>query len=469
MLPPARAGSTSDQDDPAGLIRAEVVGAGALLVAMLAALAWANLGPAGAYAAFWDRPLAGALGSWTGTAGAASAEVRQWLGLGTARAVVNTALLAVFFLAVGLEVGRERREGSLSDTRQALLPVAAALGGMAGAALTYVVAVTAAGGGSLGRHGWGVPMATDVAFTLAAIALIGRRVPPAVRVFVLALAVADDIASVVVLAVVSANRPRPVPLLVAIAVLVVTGTVLRRRMVDRCWPYVAVLVAVWVLLARAGVEPPLAGAFVGMLVPCGAALPRGAPIRRPSPNARLERVALPLSTWLALPLFALANTGIVLRADLVGQPTARAVAVGIVAARVVGKPVGITVVTALVVRMGLGRLPEGARWTHIVGIGALCGMGFTVPVLFAEAAYRTHMLLADSAELGLLVGTVIAGTLGVVLLARAGRERQGGPGARRRCWRCRPGLGDHKQLPSRAQSLAPRTATADGEGPCALH
>lgn len=423
--PPPEPDMGADRDDPAGVIRAEVVGAAALVVAMAAALVWANLAPTGAYAAFWGRPLAAEVGSWIGTAGSVLASLRQWIGLTTARDMVNSALLTVFFLAVGLEVGRERREGSLADTRRALLPVAAALGGMAGAALTYVVVVTAAGGGGLGRHGWGVPMATDIAFTLAAIALIGRRVPATVRVFVLALAVADDIASVVVLAVVSSNRPQPVPLVLAVGALVAVGTVLRRRVTDRCWPYVVALVAVWVLLARAGVEPPLAGAFVGMLVPCGACLHPRTRQPRPSPSARLERVALPLSTWVALPLFALANTGILLRSELVAASTPRSVLIGVVVARIVGKLVGITAVTALVVRLGLGRLPGGARWVHIAGVGALCGMGFTVPVLFAESAYRTHPILTESAELGLLVGTVISGALGVVLLARAGRADTG--------------------------------------------
>src|SRR6185437_12575348 len=243
-----------------------------LTVMVVVALVWANLGSS--YGRFWATP------AHLGVLPADQfATVRDW---------VDNGLMTVFFLAVGLEVGRERAVGSLREARNAIIPVVAALGGMAGAALAYLAAAAAAGGAGAGGggaalKGWGVPMATDVAFTLGALALLGRRVPPTLRVFVLALAVADDVASVVVLAVVWAAHGH-VRLwgLVAAAAWFAVVVVASRRIRRTWWPYLVAVVVGWALLAWGGVEPTLAGAFVGMVVPCVAASARtGRPDRTP--------------------------------------------------------------------------------------------------------------------------------------------------------------------------------------------
>jgi NhaA family Na+:H+ antiporter len=401
------------------LARTEAVGGILLTVMVGVALLWANLPAYSSYDAVWQ-----AAAHWRLLPADQFGTVRDW---------VDNGLMTVFFLAVGLEVGRERVHGSLRSVRNALLPVAAALGGMAGAAVAYLVTVTATAGGPAAARGWGVPMATDVAFTLGAMALLGRRVPPALRVFVLALAVADDVGSVVVLAVVSASRVHVRPWVLAAAVVWFAVVALASRRVRTAWwPYVVAAFVEWVLLAWGGVEPTLAGAFVGMVVPC-AVLPataRPSPVDRSpvdrSPSAVLERVLNPVSILLVLPLFALANTGVDLGAPGLTSGAAGSVVVGILVARLVGKMAGITVATAIVVRCRVVELPEGVRWSQLAGAAAMCGMGFTVPLLFATSAFAGHPPLVAAAQIGLLVGTAVAFVVGGAILFAASRQRAAG-------------------------------------------
>ena len=281
---------------------------------------------------------------------------------------------------------------------------------MVGAAVAYLVTVAATGGGPAAARGWGVPMATDVAFTLGAMALLGRRVPPALRVFVLALAVADDVGSVIVLAVISASHVHVRPWVLAAAV--VWFAVVRSPAAEygpRGGRTSSRALVEWALLAWGGVEPTLAGAFVGMIVPC-AALPATA--RRPatkasdrapsstdrSPSAVLERVLNPVSILFILPLFALANTGVDLGTPGLTSGAGGSVVVGVLVARLVGKMGGITVATAIIVRCRAVKLPEGDRWSQLAGAAAMCGMGFTVPLLFATSAFAGHPPLVAAAR-----------------------------------------------------------------------
>jgi NhaA family Na+:H+ antiporter len=337
------------------------------------------------------------------------------------RGVVNNGLMSIFFLGVGLEVGREYGSGPLESIRRAILPVAAALGGMVGAAVVYV-AVTTATGGPI--DGWGVPMATDVAFTLGAIAVLGARVPPPLRIFVLTLAVADDVASVVVLSFQSSSDVNRTAL--ALAIFVIAATLLLRRVTGRSlWPYSVVLIIEWWLFARAGIEPALAGVLVGVLAPVGN---RAAPSQRAAPSERMEVWAVPLSTYIVLPLFALANMGVSLAPPILPTHDARSVAVGIVAARIVGKAGGIALASWVVVRLG-GRLPSGIGWRQLSGAALLCGIGVTVPLLFASSAFRGRPLLLDAARVSLLGASVLAVSMGWLVFARwRRRSRQPAPG-----------------------------------------
>lgn len=364
----------------------EVAGGALLAMAGVAALVWANVPGRGSYPAVWERGLSLVPG--------AAAQV------GTPRGLVNGGLMAVFFLVVGLELGRERRDGALADRRAAALPVVGAVGGMVGAALVYLAWNT----GQPGVRGWGIPLATDIAVALAALAVLGRRVPAGVRAWLLALAVADDLGSVAVLAVTGASALHPLALVGAGTVLAVLVVVRVRWQGDRAWPALVGSLPLWFLLAAGGVEPALAGVAAGALVPAAAA-------------GRVERVAVPLSTFVVLPVFGLANAGLTLSARVLAPAGAGGVFAGVATARVAGKVLGISGASLLAVRLGGARLPTGVRWRHLVGGSAVAGIGFTVPVLVATSVYRDQPSLVGAAELGLVAGSAVAFVLGASLFA----------------------------------------------------
>jgi NhaA family Na+:H+ antiporter len=337
----------------------------------------------------------------------------------TVRDWVNGGLMAVFFLVVGLEIGRERRHGELADPRTAMVPIAGALGGMVGAGLVYA----AVAHGGPGSSGWGIPMATDIAFALGALALLGRRVPPGLRVVLLTLAVADDIGSIVVLAGFYSSRTYLPAVAAAIGVVAVL-VVLRRT--TRVSTAVALGggVVLWLLLAAGGVEPALAGVVAGLTVPGtravgGRARGPGSPVVV-DPAARLEAGVAPWSAFVVLPVFAVANAGITFHAGILAPPGATAVFVGVGLARVLGKLGGITLACLLVVRLGLGRLPGGVRWHHLAGGAAVAGIGFTVPLLIAELAFASDPPLVTAAELGLFAGSALAFAVGAAVLVWSG-------------------------------------------------
>jgi NhaA family Na+:H+ antiporter len=375
----------------------DIAGSWVLVLAVGVALLWANSPWGSTYATVWDHPV-----HIGGSTFADFTTVQAW---------VNGGLMAVFFFVVGLEIGREHRTGELGHLRTAVVPVVGAAGGMAGAGLVYALI----NHGGSGSPGWGIPMATDIAFALGALALLGRRVPPGLRLLLLTLAVADDVGSVLVLAVFYSSRTRPSAL---IGALVVTAAMVMSRRWPRAgvWPVLAGGVAVWVLLAAGGVEPALAGVVVGVLVPSTR------PGRDRSPAEHLERRVAPVSAFAVLPLFALANAGIVFHRGMLTPSGATAVFLGIAVARVVGKLVGITLACYVVVRLGLGRLPEGVLWSHVAGGAAVAGIGFTVPLLIAEQAFATDPPLVAASELGLLVGSAVAFGVGALLLMAVRRR-----------------------------------------------
>jgi Na+:H+ antiporter, NhaA family len=372
--------------------RTEMAGGVALVIALLAALTWANADPH-SYAAVWSHMTTH------------SSELIPSI-LHTVAGDIDSGLMTIFFLAIGLEVGREVAEGSLRDRRNALLPVVAALGGMAGAAAVYAItaAVIHPRAGIAG--GWGIPMATDVAFTLGAISLLGKRVPRPLRTFVLALAVADDIASVIVLAIVASHRIGVLWLVGAAAVVAVL-VVVRRWVRHQWWPYVLFGLVVWYLFVRGGIAPTMAGALVGLLVPVAGGARAG---------RTLEGPVHALSSYVVLPLFVLANAGVTLTGLVWHSPAATSVVSSVLAARTVGKMLGITVAVVLLVRFGVCSLPERTTWRHLFGVSLLCGMGITVPLLFAHAVFAHSPVLYSGAQVGLLLGTIGAAVLGAAVL-----------------------------------------------------
>ncbi|HEX4532303.1 MAG TPA: Na+/H+ antiporter NhaA [Acidimicrobiia bacterium] len=358
-----------------------------LLLGAAAALIWANADTAG-YASWWGRTLTLGSGDF-----AITETLVHW---------VNDALMTIFFFVVGLEIKRELVTGELRDTRRAALPAVAAIGGMVVPALIYVLLNL----GGAGLDGWAIPMATDIAFAVGVLAILGARVPSSLKLFLLTLAIVDDIGAILVIALFYSSGVEPLWLLGGIAVVGLVS-VMSRLGVDRPLAYVIPGALLWLCLYEAGIEPTLAGVVLGLLTP---ALPRrGRPVLE-----RLESGLHPVSSFVIVPVFALANAGVVLTGDAIDHALASRVTVGIVAGLVVGKFVGISGATLLAVRLRIGRLPDDLGLAHLFGVATLGGIGFTVSLFITDLAFRGQVI--DDAKIGVLAASALAAVIGVVVL-----------------------------------------------------
>jgi NhaA family Na+:H+ antiporter len=376
--------------------RSERSAAVALLACTAVALALAN-SPAGpAVHAFWDRSVAGL-------------RLVEW---------INDAGMAVFFLLVGLELRRELVNGELSDRRQALLPIVAALGGvLAPAAIHFAL-----NRGTPAQAGAGIPMATDIAFALGVLALLGNRVPAALKVFLSALAVIDDLAAMAVIALGYAQGLQPAWLGAALAVLALLFLLRRGLRVQALWPYLLGGALLWVCVLRSGVHPTLAGVALAFAMPFSA---RADDAR--SPAHRLEHALHRPVAFLVLPLFALANTGIALgTAGLAGLFDANGLGIGL--GLVLGKPLGIVLACALAVGAGACRLPADLRWRHLLGAGLLGGIGFTMSIFIANLAFAGAPARVDASKAAVLLASLLSALLGYAWLRLAETKRPPGGG-----------------------------------------
>ncbi|MGH9155372.1 MAG: Na+/H+ antiporter NhaA [Acidimicrobiales bacterium] len=368
----------------------EASGGLVLLAAALVALVWANSPWRPSYTALWRTDLAIGLGRF-----ALAADLKHW---------VNDGLMTLFFFVVGLEIKRELVNGDLRDRRAAALPVIAAAGGMAVPAALFLLFTVGHGG----AEGWAIPMATDIAFAIGVVVLLGPRVPASLKLFLLTLAIVDDIGAIVVIAVFYATDVQP--LFLAVAVMLLAGMVaLRRAGVAWLAPYVALGIGVWMATRASGVHATIAGVVLGLLAPT-----------RPL-GERLEQQLHPWTSFLVVPLFALANAGVAISVDSLDAPGTFDVAAGVMLGLVVGKIVGITGASWLAVRSGLGRLPEGSTWLMLGGVAAIAGIGFTVSLFVAELAYDSGPL-RDAAKIGVLGASLVAAILGALILRRACRR-----------------------------------------------
>ena len=328
-------------------------------------------------------------------------------------AVVNDGFMALFFFVVGLEIKREVVTGELRDPRAVGLPVVAALGGMLVPAAIY----GAFNAGGPGSAGWGIPMATDIAFALGVAVLLGDRVPGSLRVFLLTLAIADDIGAILVIAVFYSGGLSWSWLALAVGGLALTAG-LRRLGVWYVTAYVVVGVAVWFAMHESGVHATIAGVALGLMTP--ARPRRGEPV----PVAeRLESSLHPWTSFGVVPVFALANAGVPVGAGALGDALTSPVGLGIVGGLVAGKTLGITLGARVAVRFGLGRLPEGVSWRQLVPVAALAGIGFTVSLFISGLAFDDASL-RESATLAILVASVLAAVLGSALATAAARPRR---------------------------------------------
>jgi NhaA family Na+:H+ antiporter len=387
-------------------LRTEAAGGVVLLCATVLALAWANSPLAAAYGSLWATELRISVGPFE-----VSEDLRHW---------VNDALMAIFFFVVGLEIKRELVTGELNEIRKAMLPALAAVGGMVVPALVYL---SLNEGGEAAR-GWGIPMATDIAFSVGLLALLSNRVPPGLKVFLLSLAIVDDVGVIIAIALFYSGGVSSGWLLAAAAlVAVILG--LRRLRVLWIPAYVLLGTALWYVTFRSGVHATLAGVVLGLITPARAPDPRAGAEEAVSAAERLEDLLHPWASYVVIPVFALANAGLELSLEGVGGALASTVGLGVVGGLVLGKTVGIAGASWLAVKLGLGRLPEGVRWAHLVGGAAVAGMGFTVSLFIIDLAFENPSVVAD-AKTGVFVGSAIAGSVGALALravpARYGRS-----------------------------------------------
>jgi NhaA family Na+:H+ antiporter len=370
-----------------------------LIAATAVALGWANSPWSASYHGLWHTELAVALGDWR-----FARPLEFW---------VNDGAMTLFFFVVGLEIRHDLHDGELRELRRAALPGVAAIGGMLAPAAIYLAFNT----GRAGAAGWGVPMATDIAFAVGVLALLGDRVAPALRVLLLALAVIDDIGAILVIAVFYAAGVSLGGLalaaggVAAVAALQVTG--MRSPAL-----YVIPSLVIWSGLYAAGIHPTLAGVIVGLLTPVRP-WPRGDDDREPvSPAAHLQHALHRWVAFVVMPVFALANAGIALGgASFTGD--AAFVFVGIVAGLALGKPIGVVLACRLALRAGIAVRPTGVAAGGLAVVGVVAGIGFTMALFIAPLAFPPGALL-DTAKLAILVGSFVAAAAGLFLGAKAG-------------------------------------------------
>jgi Na+:H+ antiporter, NhaA family len=410
-------------------LHVEAVSGVVLLIAAAAAMLWANSAAGHSYAALWHTPVAFGFGDLV-----FSEPLEFW---------VNDGLMTIFFLVVGLEIRREMHEGALADRRAATLPIAAALGGIAVPALIYL---------AIARDpqlhlGWAIPTATDIAFAVGILALLGRAIPGPVRILLLAIAIIDDIAAVLIIALFYSNGFEPSGIAIALAGMGLVW-LFQRIGLRAAVLYILPGAILWFGMLRAGVHPTLAGVVLGLMTPVRLIQVRekavetatraltslderahaplqdvrdlAPPLRRLKEAERellppVTRVQIALHPWVAygvMPLFALANAGVLLRDVDLRNATTLAVATSVFAALVLGKPIGIFAASWIAVRSGWCSLPTGVSWRALALVGCLGGIGFTMAIFIATLAFSDGELLAG-AKLGIMTASSVAAITGL--------------------------------------------------------
>jgi Na+:H+ antiporter, NhaA family len=370
-------------------VHVEVVSGIVLAAATVVALVVANVATT-AYEDFWDTTLRLGIGDR-----AIDESLLHW---------VNDGLMTLFFFVVGLEIKRELVVGDLRDRQTAALPVAAALGGMIVPALIFV----ALNLGGDGIDGWAIPMATDIAFALAVLAIVGSKAPKELKLFLLTLAIVDDIGAIAVIALFY-GEGIDLRWLAGTAAVAGVIVVMRRLSVSHPAWYLLPGLALWVFTFESGVHATIAGVVLGLLTPTG-------PVGGREVLTDLEDRLHPWSSFVVVPIFALANAGVVLDADSLEAALTGTVAWGVVLGLVLGKPIGIMAASALAVRLRIGSLPDGVRLRHLTGISLIAGIGFTVSLFVADLAFGGDLL--GEAKVAILAASVLA-ALGGSLLVRA--------------------------------------------------
>jgi Na+/H+ antiporter NhaA len=390
-------------------LNTEAGSAGVLIVAILAALVWANVAD-GSYERFWHTDLSITLGDWH-----IGLTLREW---------VNSGLMTLFFLVVGLEARREFDLGDLRDRRRFVLPAAAGIAGM----ILPVGIFLAINHGGPGLTGWGVAMSTDTALALGLLALVGRRVPDQARLFLVTVSVVDDVVALIVIAVAYTEKISVMPLIIALLLYAFTFLMVRVG-VKSGYAYVPFGVAIWFAMLESGIDPVVAGLALGLTAaaytPVRGALEQATDLFRSfreqptpelaqfartslvqtlSPNDRLQRTFTGFASYVIVPLFGLANAGIAINMDFLRRAVTSPITIGVFLAYVVGKPIAVAGVSALVEKLSHGRIRAAVGWASVLGSGTIAGMGFTVSFLIANLAFSGPELA--EAKLGILAAIV---------------------------------------------------------------
>jgi len=408
-----------------------------LMACTVAALAWANSPWGQSYTALWETPLTIGFKQFQ-----LSKSLLHW---------INDGLMTIFFFVVGLEIKREMLIGELASAKRAALPVMAAIGGMLGPAVLYACF----NAGQPSARGWGIPMATDIAFSLGVLALLGQRVPFALKILLAALAIADDLGAILVIAVFYTAKISWTGLAIAGVCGVLLFAVNQRR-IQHPLPYLMLGFGLWLAMLKSGVHATISGVLVAMAVPARLTfsdpqfvnvgtgvgqwlkylrhgVAKGTSQANPmhtvhqsaidcekveSPLTRFEQALHPWVGFGIMPLFALANAGVTLHSDL-ASAFRDPVSLGIIVGLVLGKPIGIVLLSWAAVRLGVAALPDGVTWPHILGIGMLAGIGFTMSLFVAHLAFGISPLL-DTAKVGIIIASLISGLCGGLLLLATG-------------------------------------------------
>jgi Na+:H+ antiporter, NhaA family len=403
-------------------LAAEASGGVVVVLAAVVALVWANSPWRGSYETLWSTDFGAALGRFRFTM-----DLRHW---------VNDGLMAIFFFVVGLEIKRELVEGELRDPRKAITPVVAALGGMVLPALIFLAWTI----GTPEAKGWGIPMATDIALAVGLLTLAGSRVPSGAKLFLLALAIVDDLGAIAVIALFYGHGGRTELLLVAAGALVAV-VLLRRVGVTSFAAYVVLGLMLWWALHEAGVHATIAGVAMGLLAPAKPfvqselidvdELSDVSTVEHAMASAHIARSSVSVVEWLehrlhhwtsfvVVPVFAIANAGIPISVSALHDAAGAKVSWGVATGLVIGKPLGILGATWLIVRIGAGSLPEGTSWRSLVPPAIVAGVGFTVSLFVAELAFVGPV--ADQAKLGVLAASILAGLVGLAVTSLRGRR-----------------------------------------------
>jgi len=363
-------------------IKTEKAAGGVLLLCTLFSLAVANSGVGSSYISFWHTPLLGE-------------PISLW---------INDGLMAVFFLLVGLEIERELYVGELSDRRKARLPIAAALGGMLLPALIHLTFNV----GTPTQAGVGIPMATDIAFALGVLSLLGDRVPVSLKVFLVAFAIMDDLGAIIVIALFYSGGLSTLHLAGSILISAVLFA-FNRRKVQSLLLYLVSGVALWYFIHQSGIHSTITGVILAFLIPFG----KG---EASSPSSRLQHLLHYPVAFIVLPLFALANTSVVISSDWY-LSLKESNSLGILLGLIVGKPLGISIFSMVAVRLGYCSLPANIQWKHIIAVSMLGGIGFTMSMFVALLAFEDAAIL-EQTKIAIFLASLVSGVMGYLSLKR---------------------------------------------------